>query len=199
MKWTDKEIFTTREEWLTEAMILLTPLFTEHDYKIPENVRVSCGFPSRSAFAVKKQTIGQCWASTCSKDDHFEIFISPVLADEPRVLGVLVHEIVHAVVGLAAGHKKPFRLCATAVGLEGKMTATTEGEALLKRLNTLSDKLGKYPHAELGKSMTDGTKKQGTRMLKIECGCGYVVRTSQKWVDVGMPTCPCGEKMEVAC
>jgi len=30
--------------------------------------------------------------------------------------------------------------------------------------------------------------------LKLECGeCGYTVRTTRKWIDVGMPVCPCGE------
>lgn len=42
-------------------------------------------------------------------------------------------------------------------------------------------------------------KKQSTRMLKVICpGCGYTVRTTQKWIDIGLPTCPCGEEMEVA-
>lgn len=34
------------------------------------------------------------------------------------------------------------------------------------------------------------------RMLKIECNkCGYVVRTTQKWVDAGAPACSCGGDM----
>lgn len=42
-------------------------------------------------------------------------------------------------------------------------------------------------------------KKQATRMIKVCCpGCGYTIRTTQKWIDVGLPTCCCGEEMEVA-
>jgi hypothetical protein len=48
-----------------------------------------------------------------------------------------------------------------------------------------------------------GPKKQGTRMIKVqcssECECGgYVVRTTAKWIEVGMPVCPFGTVMEVA-
>jgi hypothetical protein len=60
---------------------------------------------------------------------YFEIMISPVLDDPMRVAGVLAHELVHATVGTQHGHKGPFAKLAKKIGLEGKMTATTEGEA----------------------------------------------------------------------
>ena len=35
------------------------------------------------------------------------------------------------------------------------------------------------------------TPKQTTRMLKCECpACGYTVRTTRKWLDIAVPTCP---------
>jgi hypothetical protein len=41
-------------------------------------------------------------------------------------------------------------------------------------------------------------RKQGTRLIKVECEmCGYVVRTTNKWLRVGRPTCCCGGKMLV--
>ena len=46
-----------------------------------------------------------------------------------------------------------------------------------------------------GKSRGTGS---GSRMIKIVCdadGCGYTVRTTRKWIDVGLPTCPCGSAM----
>ncbi|MGV9815795.1 hypothetical protein ACWDTQ_28285 [Streptomyces cellulosae] len=48
-----------------------------------------------------------------------------------------------------------------------------------------------------------GPKKQGTRMVKVtcstDCECGgYTVRTTQKWIAVGMPICPAGQVMELA-
>ena len=35
--------------------------------------------------------------------------------------------------------------------------------------------------------------------VKIECPeDGYTVRTTSKWLDIGLPTCPCGTEMEVS-
>jgi hypothetical protein len=32
---------------------------------------------------------------------------------------------------------------------------------------------------------------QSTRMLKAECAeCGYTIRLTKKWADVGLPSCP---------
>lgn len=65
------------------------------------------------------------------------------------------------------------------------------------RLTELIEVNGPYPHAQLDPSCTDGKKKQGTRMIKVVCpSCGYTVRTTAKWLEVGLPTCPCGEDME---
>jgi hypothetical protein len=36
-------------------------------------------------------------------------------------------------------------------------------------------------------------------MILVKCPkpeCGYQVRTTRKWLDVGVPTCPCGELMK---
>ncbi len=182
----------TREEWLVRATNELKPDFLETGSEIPEKVRVTCGWPSHGGRA-KKRVTGECWPSKKSGDEHFEIFISPTLAQPVEVLGTLIHELVHAAVGLDAGHKKPFRDVAVALGLEGSMTATEVGEELEGRLHDLIAILGKYPHAEI-----DPTQKkiQSTRMLKIQCpSCGWMARTSKKWMEMGLPTCACGEQM----
>lgn len=187
----------TREEWLMVAVEKLRPWFAEQEYTVPANVRVSCGWPSKSALARKSRRIGECWTFEASAAGQFEIFISPALDDSSRVLDVLIHELVHATVGLQAGHKAPFKRCATAMGLEGKMTATVAGEALKVRLNKLIEEVGKYPHGQLDK-MTNGEKKQGTRLLKVVCpDCGYTCRITQKWLDRGVPTCPEGTEMQL--
>ncbi|MDT0472797.1 hypothetical protein RM863_11745 [Streptomyces sp. DSM 41014] len=51
--------------------------------------------------------------------------------------------------------------------------------------------------------VSSGPKKQGTRMVKVvcseECECGgYVARTTEKWLSVGMPICPFGTMMNRA-
>ncbi len=79
------------------------------------------------------------------------------------------------------------------------MRATTASAALQADLDQITKELGEYPHAALmaGEGGADAPKKQGTRLLKVECpGCGYVVRTTAKWLTVGVPTCPCGEEMK---
>lgn len=192
--------FTHREAWLHAVAERLRPAFTEHGFPIPPNVRLTCGFPHIRAFG-NKSRIGECWADTNSKDGHFEIMVSPVLDDPIRVSGVLTHELIHASVGLAAGHKGPFRLLAGKLGLEGKMTATVEGDAFKQLVAPILEAVGPYPHAELRKGQSSGPKKQGTRLIKMMCPlCAYTVRIARKWLDeAGAPNCPVhGDQLEEA-
>lgn len=36
----------------------------------------------------------------------------------------------------------------------------------------------------------DEPRRQTCRLLKVECKCGYVARTTRKWLDRGAPICP---------
>ena len=186
-----------REQWLTALMHALAPMCEEQLHGSTGNIatwRVSVGFHGGGA---KCKTIGQCWSSTASKDGHTEIFISPVLGTAQEVDHVLLHEMVHASLGIKEGHGKAFGRMARGLGLEGKLTATTCGVALRERLNQLTEALGPYPHASLNLAES-GRKKQTTRLLKASCpDCGYTVRLTQKWVDKGLPVCPCGECLEL--
>jgi hypothetical protein len=184
-----------REAWLSECVNKLRPDFAQAGFALPERIRVSCSWPSKSGLAAKKKRIGEAWSAENSGDNSFEVFISPVLKDPTEVAATLVHDLVHCAVGLESKHKGPFVKCAKAMGLEGKMTATTAGEALRKRLEVLTAEVGPYPHAELKHS--NAPPKQGTRMLKVECAeCGCIVRMTQKWLDEsGAPTCACGGEM----
>lgn len=187
---------TTREAWLVAAIDALSPLFTElAEVDLPA-VRVSVGWPGGRG--KKNAVIGQCWATKAAADEVAQVFISPVLDDGLRVLDVLAHELVHAVDDCKSGHKGNFAKIARAIGLEGKMTATVASEHLRGHLSILLEKLGDYPHAALAATAqgADGPKKQGTRMLKVECaeGSGYKVRMTRQWIDeVGLPICPCHE------
>jgi len=185
-----------REEWLTECIAKVRPMFEDQGRPIPEKVRASCSWPSQGGLAQKQKRIGEAWSSKCSGDGTFEVFISPVLMESAEVAAVLVHELVHCAVGLKCGHNGPFRKLALAVGLEGKMTATTAGEELAGRLERIVAKLGEYPHSKLKHS--NAPKKQSTRMKKVECdNCGCIVRMTRKWLEeVGCPTCACGGAMK---
>lgn len=185
----------SREEWLGRMVDALRPTFAELGHPLPERIRVSCGWPSRSALSGKARRIGEAWSHRCSGDGAHETFLSPTLADPIEVGAVLVHELVHHAVGVENGHKGPFRACALAVGLTGPMRATTAGDALGERLHALAEELGPYPHAALNGGA--GTKKQTTRMLKVTCtDCGCIVRMTRQWLDdTGAPTCACGGTM----
>lgn len=200
----------TREGWLNAAVELLRPRFKAHKKPIPKQVRVTCGWPSKSALAAKSRRIGECWSSEASGDKHVEIFISPYLsgarvvgkgdnAKDRGIVGVLdtlVHELVHAAVGLRCGHRGEFKRLALELGLEGPMKSCGAGAELEEDLLKIAKVLGPYPHAKLDK-MTNGSKKQTTRLLKVECpGCGCLCRMSRKCVEEpGVPTCSCGARM----
>jgi len=186
----------TREEWLITMAQSLTEDFERAGYPLPAKLRISCGWPVSRPLAAGKQprAVAECWPAEASTDGHIEIFVSPYRADSADVAGDLVHELCHAADGNKHGHKAPYARIARAVGLEGPMRSTTTGPQLAERLNALIAQLGPYPHATLDRS---GRKKQGTRMLKLVCPkCGYTVRTTEKWLTQGVPTCPCGEEME---
>lgn len=188
---------STREGWLVAAVEALTPLFASRDIELPD-VRISVGFPGGRG--PKTGVIGQCWNSHSSADSLPQIFIHPSLTDPTEILATTIHELVHAVDDCESGHKGPFVKMARAMGLAGKPTATHAGEDLVEELKPVIDALGEYPHAALAgiEGGADGPKKQTTRMIKVECPeDGYIVRTTQKWLDVGTPTCPCGTEMEV--
>ena len=146
----------------------------------------------------KGKAIGECWDNRFSADGHFEIFIRPDLAHAPdampaQIAAILAHELVHAAVGILAGHGAAFKRIALGLGLVGPMRATTPGEAFLAAIAPILEAVGPLPHARLD---TDGEstapKKQKTRMLKCECAaCGYTVRTARKWLELaGAPLCP---------
>ena len=184
---------TARETWLQAAVAAMSPWFERVSANPVPNVRVSCAWAKRAP----KNTIGWCWHKDVSAVGINEIQISPEIDDPEKVLHVLLHEMVHASDNGASKHSGYFRAVARSLGLTGKMTATVPGEELAKDLQALAVELGPYPHAAL--SPTARVGKQGTRMLKVVCPSdGYTLRTTKKWIELGLPSCPCGNEMELA-
>lgn len=190
---------STREQWLNDFAAAARPQFEAAGAPLPSNVRVSVGFPSTGR---KGRRIGECWSDTCSADGRFEIFIHPTLAVSERVADVLTHELIHAAVGLAAGHGPDFRRVALALGLTGKMTATVAGPGWKAWAAPILEALGPIPHGSLN-SAGNGQKKQTTRMIKVVCQnaeCGFTFRTTRTWLEGRSLQCPdvdCGGDMEV--
>ncbi len=133
------------------AVKAMEPIFERAESKIPA-IHVTVGWPSDRGTSEKKRTIGQCCTGEASKDGLHQIFISPWL-DEVEVfsgygvLPTLAHEVVHAVVGIAAKHGPVFKKLARAIGLEGKLTATIAGEKLAGELKVIAEALGPFPTA----------------------------------------------------
>ena len=132
-----------------------------------------------------------------SADGHFESFIRPNLAHAldampAQIAAVLAHELVHAAVGIPAGHGKKFTRIATGLGLVGPMRATTLGEAFLAVTPILAEAGPPPPRPARYRCETTAPKKQAARMLKCECQrCGYMDRMARKWLEsVGAPLCP---------
>jgi len=175
----------TREEWLNVmATELKKTVFKQSGFILDlKKVKISCGYPSTGA---KGKRIGECHGS--SNNGSNEIFIHPRLEKSNDVSGVLAHELIHAYDDCKNGHGPAFRKIAIAIGLEGKMTATTVSDALMETINKIVKKIGKYPHKKLSNA---NKKKQTTRMIKVVCSnCNiYHVRMSRTMYEMAKPNC----------
>ena len=112
--------------------------------------------------------------------------------------------MVHAAVGVAAGHGKEFRRVARGIGLVGQMKATSAGPAFEQAMRPILAAAGPLPHGRLrlavGASSHSGRhKKQYSHQIKCACSsCGYTVHTTRKWLDLaGAPLCPQHGPMKV--
>lgn len=187
-----------REEWLSLAVKKVSALLEERcEIEVPP-VHVSAGWPSSRGLSEKKRVIGECWKPTTSADGVSHVFISPILDDPIQILGTLAHELIHAWDKGEHGHRGPFVRAARDFGLVKPWTATgVDAELLRPALEQIVADLGPYPHSKITPSLQ--RKVQTTRMLKVvavDC-CGYIVRTTAKWLDEGLPQCPHGVEMEV--
>lgn len=178
--------FSTREAWLNALSAEFAPLFSAAGFPLPERIRLTMSLTGKS------KVVGLCYSTSASRDAHFEILVRIDQDDPVVVAGILAHELAHAAVGLAEGHKGAFVKCFRAIGLEGKATECRPSEAFVATLGPIFERLGAFPHAALAFGLSSGPKKQGTRMLKVSCAeCGFTVRQTAKWVaEVGCAHCP---------
>jgi hypothetical protein len=179
-----------REAWLAFAVAILNDHLRECGLSCVD-VRVSCGWPSRGgAGSGQRVVIGQCFDGSVSKDGKPQIFISPRIDESIEVLGTLLHEMVHASVGVQHRHRKPFSQAARKVGLEGPPTATTVGKELVPLLQTFVERMGPYPHAAL---VPTQKPKPGSRLRLYECQCAEPVKVRIASDDFQARCLVCGE------
>jgi hypothetical protein len=202
-----------REQWLNNAVTSVRGIFHANGYPIPDHIRVSCGFPLSRARSLYRN-VGVHFAPELSDDATHQIFISPVLDDSVEVLGVLMHELSHAVTGEKHGYE--FKQCVRKVWLEGNPTQTKVGAEFRSNFAPILESLGVYPHAKL--NLESNSKPQGTRMLKAVCNncvernadgsialtatgaikSQYTIRVTKTWADKGLPTCQCGTQFALS-
>jgi hypothetical protein len=179
----------TREEWLQYATNMIRADMLTLGVVIPM-VKVSCSWPGGGD---SQKRIGECWPRGASKANVNELFVSPRIEDPAKVLGILAHELAHAVDDCKHGHNKEFAAVCAQMNLIGKPTQAMPHESVCEAwAAVMTAAYGAYPHQTLDKSQSP-VKKQGTRMLKCECtACGAVWRLTKKVVDMveGSMSCP---------
>jgi hypothetical protein len=202
----EAQLHQTREAWLNYLAQCMAPMFEKLGAPLPAQLRIAIGFTSSGR---RSRNIGECWDDQCSEDRHFEIFIRPDLSESKdlmpmQVAAILGHELVHAAVGVAARHGKPFRRVAKGIGLVGQMAATTAGPEFEKVMRPILEGAGPLPHGRLqlavgASSHSSRRKKPHSGQIKCACStCGYTVRTTLRWLDfAGAPLCPKHGQMDV--
>ena len=208
-----------REGWLTAFAEAIAPIIKQRTgLSVPlSKTRLACGFPRTGGTPSRtgRVTTGQCLMGHASGLN--EIMINPIrdtvievktvdqdghkVEEGHGIAETVIHELLHAALDVGVGHKAPFARAAKAMGLQGKPTSTNAGPELVKIIEGIIEKIGPYPHQAI---KGEWGRKQGTRLLKVACpdcgfvderGAGYTIRVTQKWIDVGLPICPCGEQM----
>ena len=160
--------YPTREQWLGAAAEemrheFFSDDFFSGDYPLPTKLAFTCGLIKGS-----NKAIGQCWAPEHSTDNTIHIYVCPRLDNPVEVLGVLLHELIHAAVGHQHGHKGPFVEAIRLVGLEGKPTATVvdKGSELEGRLEAIWARVGAYPHKAV--VLKEKEKKKPSTLVRLD-------------------------------
>tara|TARA_R110000787_G_scaffold25608_2_gene71917 strand:+ start:1435 stop:2055 length:621 start_codon:yes stop_codon:yes gene_type:complete len=179
-----------RETYLNKVIDKAVPLFNNSGFKISEirtKLKVSCSF-IKGVRGSKNKAIGVHYSPLSSANGYHEMMIEPSISDSQEAIGILIHEMVHAIqthlyhddkgrLNVGA-HGKEFRKIALSVGLCGKMTSTKSSPELIKTIDTWIKEFGKYPHSPITLS---NRKKQTTRNLKVECqSCLWSFRCSNQ-------------------
>ena len=177
----------TREAWLSAALTRISRGWPTES-ELPENTRVSVGFPVKNRGRGAGR-VTEHYAATQSDGGFIEIFVSPTLGDAQTVARALALE-------------------AATVALN---RAPSDGEraALIARADSVVASLPEYPHDALNgatraRSGSSGARASdiggtdaapvpgpGSRLIKVRCdGCGYTMRVTRTWILRAVPVCP---------
>ena len=177
----------TREQWLAAALEAMKPVAaTLTGQNMADRIRIGVGFPSTYR---RSGTLAECWPDVDSGDAHAEVIISPTIADPVEVFARLLGQALRTLPGAMSIASVSYREAFDAVHLTvgADKNAILYSDAFYDQWESLIAALGDYPHAELSVAVR---KTQSTRMLKLQCPqCGYIIRTTGKWVAQGIPVC----------
>lgn len=181
--------FTLREEWLAAGRDLLkSRIFDPQETHVPPVIRVSVGLCGTKA-------IGLCVDTECAEDGAWNVFIDPRLKDPVEVLSTLLHEMIHAIVGLECKHRGPFVEMIRRVGLEGKPTSTfaAKDSELYTKLTAIALELGDYPHAALTRKKKEPKPSKWIAFVSRH-NEDYIVRANKETIaEYGLPIDPWGD------
>lgn len=180
---------TTREAWLVAAGKETAKIIKEKaELDVPE-IFISVGFPK--GVGGKRRAVGVCHPTAQSKKGVHHVFICPTLGHED-VLPVVLHEQLHAAVGLMCKHRGAFKDAMKACGMMAPWTCSIPSPELLVELNKILDKIGEYPHDQMTPRLK-GTGP-GSRYRLYECECAIKIRSANDDLDI---TCnSCGSRFE---
>lgn len=201
-------LHSLRVEWAEKmAEVLAAELMPDY----PVDTVITVGWPSKGS---RRNRQGRMRAGECAmgvfdpqiegKQPRHFISLHPSLFRDPMdVAHVLLHEMIHAVLGSFyrgkddngmdcwkvrhPGHKGEFVKMCKAVGLVKPWTATTPGDTLKARLKAFIESLGVFPAG--GAELSSAKKKQGIRQVLAECSCGRKIRASRKTFEEGPVVC----------
>ena len=191
------EKFDTREAWIVACTKLLDKdFFSGKGYTLPPR-NCMIGVP----YTAPSTAIGQCWDKAASKDGKtFPIFVCPSLGEDPVLLvGTLLHEMLHASVGLKAGHRGPFKKLWKEFGYVGKTTQVSvePPSELWFKLSQIASQCGRYPHIPFLKRGRKLRKNEPWVRYQSENDEEYKVAVLDSIVEThGAPLDPWGDEMK---
>lgn len=177
-KWNPKAVkVKTAEEWYRKAVDAFKRTFKDLGYEIPV-YDISSGFTDAGTRVTR--VLGQCWTNNASSKGRPHIFLNPRYTEPVGLIAVVLHEVIHATVGVDQGHRGKFRSVAQSLGFIPPLKYINIDDDLKGKCETIAARLGEFPRS----AFVAKIRKQTTRLIKCVCEtCGFTFRTTKFWIE----------------